>query len=95
MLDSTVRRTSSEAKVDCGLFSNRLALLRTSGALPLLFQIEALSGTGFIEATIPCGDGPIKAYVRDSIPTDNVPFGSLLVTTRWAHWYLVIAAFAV
>jgi hypothetical protein len=43
---------------------------------------KVLSDIGLIEATIPCGDGPIKAYVRDSIPTDYVPFGSLLVTTR-------------
>jgi hypothetical protein len=32
---------------------------------------KVLSGTGFIVA-IPCGDGPIKAYVRNSILTDNV-----------------------
>jgi hypothetical protein len=40
MLDSTVRRISSEAQVDCGLFSNCLALLRTNGAPPLLLQIK-------------------------------------------------------
>jgi hypothetical protein len=37
-------------------------------------------GTGFIGA-IPCGNGPIKAYVRNSILTDNVS-ASLLVTMR-------------